>query len=105
MAVNVSAEKFIDVETLAVEIRDQRRVFLTRRLQKDVDEKRAAGELLDQQIARDFARRHVLASRYVFYQTCGFGRVELFETKGVEQFEVTLRVVCGFEDLPPQSGE
>src|ERR1051325_7938751 len=105
VAVNVTAEKFVDVETFAVEVRDERCVFLSCCLQKDVDEKRAAGKLLDQQIACDFACGHVLASRDVFDEARGFGRVELFETQSVEQFEVTLRLVRGLEDLAAQSGE
>ena len=74
-------------------------------LQKDIDEKRAAGELLDQQIASDFARRYLLSARDVFDEFCGFRRFELFETKCVEEFEVTFRVVCCFEDLATQSGQ
>ena len=59
-------------------------MFLARCLQKDVDEKRAARELLDQQIACDLARRDLLAARDVFDELRGFGGVELFETQGVE---------------------
>jgi hypothetical protein len=84
VTVNVTAEEFIHIETLAIEIRDQRRVFLARCLQKDVDEKRAAGELLDQQITRDLARRYLLAARDVFDEFRGFGCFELFETQCVE---------------------
>src|SRR5689334_8265264 len=80
-------------------------MFLSCCLQEDVDEKRTAGELLDQQVACDFAGGDVPASGHVFDETCGFGSVELFETKCVEQFEVTLRVVRCFEDLSTESGE
>ncbi len=77
-------------------------MFLARRLQKDVDEKRTAGELLDQQIARDFARRYLLAACDVFDQFRGFGGVELFQTQGVEQFEVKLCIMRSFQDLATQ---
>src|ERR1700754_174820 len=61
MAVQMAAKEFVDVKTFAIEIRIERDVLLTCGLQKDVDEERATGELLDQQIARGFARYYVLA--------------------------------------------
>src|SRR5262249_39495333 len=65
----------------------------------------AACKLLDQQIARDLARCDMLAPGDVFDESRGFGGIELFETQCIEQFEFTLRIVRGFENLTPQSGE
>src|SRR5215216_2740443 len=84
VAMNVAAEEFVYVETFAIEIRKQRRVFLTCGLQKDADEERTARELLHEQIARGFAGCDVLAARDVFYQTRCFGCVESFQAQGVE---------------------
>src|ERR1043165_7142924 len=47
----------------------------------------------------------MLAARDVFHEARGLGGVELFETQGVELFEVGAGVVCGFEDLASQSRE
>src|SRR6185369_2375721 len=100
---NVTAKQLVDVETLTVEIREQRCAFLTCRLQKDVDEKRTAGKLLHNQIACSFTRRDLLALRDVFHEFCCFGGSELFETQDVETFEITFRVMSGFEDLAAQT--
>src|SRR6185503_10045052 len=100
---NVTAKQLVDVETLTVEVREERRAFLTCRLQKDVDEKRTAGKLLHDQIACGFTRRDLLASRDVFYKFCCFGWSELFETQDVEPFEITFRGMSGFEDLAAQT--
>src|ERR1041384_6185864 len=99
VAVNVAAEELVDVETFTIEIRKQRRVFLTRRLQKDADEERTARELLHEQIARGFAGCDMLAPCDVCHQAGGFGGVESFQTQGVEKLKVALRVVGGFENL------
>ena len=57
------------------------------------------------QIARGFTRRDLLAPRDMFHEFRCFGGVELFETQHVEQFEIALCVMRGFEDLAAQSGE
>ena len=67
MTVNVTAEELVDIETLAIEIRKQRRVFFTRGLQKDADEERTTGKLLHEQIACGFTGCDLLAARDVFY--------------------------------------
>src|SRR6185369_3951288 len=102
---NVTAEELINVEPLAIEIREQRGAFLSCRLQINVDEERAAGKLLHDQIARGFARCDLLSARDVFHQFCCFGWGELFETQDVDSLEVTLRIVSGFEDLTAQTSE
>src|SRR5688572_5569343 len=102
---NVTAEEFVDVETFAVEICKQRCTFLACCLQKAVDEKRAAGKLLNEQVTCRFACCNLLSSGNVLDQQSGFVGLELFEVKHVEQFEVALRVVCCLDDLTAQSGE
>src|SRR5215216_7484301 len=81
VAVNVAAEELVDVETFAIEIRKQRRVLLTRGLQKYADEERTARELLHEQITRGFAGCDLLAPRDVFHQPRCFGRVESFQAQ------------------------
>ncbi len=102
---NVTAEKLINVETFAVEIREQRGAFLTCCLEINIDEERTAGKLLHDQIARSFAGCDLLSARNVFHQFCCFGGGELFETQDIEALEITLRIVSSFEDLPAQARE
>src|ERR1044072_903651 len=102
---NMTTEQFINVETFAIEIREQLCVFLARCLKIDVDEKWTSRKLLHDQIACCFTRRHLLASGNVFDEFRCFRGIELFETQQVEQFEIAVRIVCGFEDLAAQSGE
>jgi len=61
----VAAEELVNVQPLAVEVRVERDTLFARGLQKSVDEKRAARELLDQQITRGLACDHVLALGHV----------------------------------------
>ncbi len=68
-------------------------------LQECVDEKRTAGKLLNEQITRGFARCDLLAFRDVLDQQSGFLCIELFEVQHVEQFEVRLCIVGGFDEL------
>src|SRR5215216_4460605 len=100
---NVTAEELINIETLAIKIREQRGAFLACRLEINVDEERTAGKLLHDQIARGFACCDLLSARDVFHQFCCFGWSELLETKDVEALEITLRIVSGFKDLTAQT--
>src|SRR5690242_12496927 len=84
VAVQMAAEKFVDVKPFAIEVRIERDPLLAGRLQEDVDEKRTAGELLDHQIARGFARDDVLALSYMLHQRARFVCVELLQAKQVE---------------------
>src|SRR6185369_7659938 len=102
---NVTAEELVNVESLAIEIREQRGAFLTCCLEINVDEERTAGKLLHDQIAGGFTRCDLLSARDVLHEFCCFRWGELFETKDVEPLEVTLRIVSGFEDLTPQACE
>src|ERR1044072_2636406 len=99
------AEEFVDVETFAIEIRVQRRVFLSCGLKVDVDEEWTTGKLLHNEVASSFTNSHLLASSDMFDEFRCFGCVELFETQDVEQFEVEVCVVGRFENLAAQSGE
>src|ERR1700741_3978708 len=101
---NVATEQLVDVESLAIKIRKQRRMFLASRLKVNVDEERTAGKLLHDQIAGGFTRRYLLATCDMFDEVCCLCSVELFETQHVEQFEVAVGIVCGFEELAPQAG-
>src|SRR5215204_3832325 len=103
--VDVTAEQLVNVEPLAIEIREQRGAFLTCGLQKDVDEERTAGKLLDDQIACCFIGRDLLTTCDVFDEFFGSGWIELFETQDVQQLEVTFRVVSSLEDLAAESCE
>ena len=96
---DVTTKKFVDVETLAIKIREQRRAFLPCGLEKDVDEERTAGKLLHDQIARGFTRRDLLTPRDMFHQFRSFGRIEFFEPEDVKPLEITLCIVCRFENL------
>src|SRR6185295_14577887 len=102
---NVTAEELVNVESLAIEIREQRGAFLTCCLEIDIDEERTAGKLLHDQIAGGFTGCDLLSAGDVFHEFCCFGWGELFETKDVEPLEITLRIVSGFEDLPAQARE
>src|SRR5690349_8589849 len=81
VAVQMAAEKFVNVKPFAIEIRIEGDTFLAGRLQEDIDEKRTAGKLLDHQIARGFARDDVLPLRDVLDQRPRFVCVELLQTK------------------------
>src|SRR5688572_21567074 len=84
VTVNVTTEELVDVETFTIEIRKEWRVFLTRGLQKDADEERAACELLHEQITCGFAGCDLLTARDVFDQPRCFGCVESFQAQRVE---------------------
>src|SRR6185369_17172087 len=102
---NVTTEELINVETLAIEIREQRSAFLTCRLQINADEERTTGKLLHDQIARGFTCCDLLSARDMLHEFCCFSSSELFKTKDVEPLEITLRTVSGFEDLTAQTRE
>src|SRR5678816_823997 len=88
VAMQVPAEKLIDVKTLAVEICIQRDAFLARGLQKSVDKERTAGKLLDQQVTRGFAGHDLLPLSHVFDEQRSIVCVETLEPEQIEQLEI-----------------
>src|SRR6185503_2766041 len=102
---NMTAKQFVNIKTFAIEIGEQLCVFLASCLKVYVDEEWTTGKLLHDQIARGFTCRDLLASSDVFDEFRCFCGFELFQTQHVEQFEVAVCVVSGFENLAAKSGK
>src|SRR6185369_855205 len=102
---NVTAEQFVDVKPFAIEIRNQRRMILAGRLQKDIDEERAARKLLHEQVAGGLAGCDLLAARDVFDESRRVSGIELPQPKRVEKFKIGFGVMRGCENLTTQPRE